>query len=117
MTNGNQVEKRDEKGRYTKGTCGGLKGVQKSGRREALALLDEVIGTEENQKLLRAAMQKEFEKNPMQFFMRVVVPLIPQKMILQHKSNNRELAETIQKVMFEQLHGERTRNSEDAEEV
>lgn len=48
-----------------------------SGRTRALQIIDDMLAQAENLDALRAAMQAEFQKNPVRFFMRVVMPLLP----------------------------------------
>lgn len=75
---------RDEKGRVLPGQMPAYLGKPKGavgGRAKALQTLDSMLGTEGNQKLLKDALQAEFEKNPIRFFRQIIMPLLPQ----QHK--------------------------------
>ena len=48
-----------------------------SGRREALRVLDEMLGDQTNKDTLQAALQAEFTKDPVRFFRAIVMPLLP----------------------------------------
>ncbi len=50
-----------------------------SGRLKALSLLDKMMGNPDNQKILSEALQSEFEKNPCQFYLKFIVPLLPKQ--------------------------------------
>ncbi len=56
-----------------KGTC--------CGRMAALKNLDAMLSEAGNAEKLRAAMQAEFDRNPMRFFKNVVMPLLPKESI------------------------------------
>jgi len=62
-----------------------------SGRTKALKILDQMLGTEQNQTILRQAMQTAFRKNPMQFFRTIVMPLLPKEARLGLESEGRVL--------------------------
>jgi len=53
-----------------------------SGRAAALQVLDHLFNEEENRAKLAAALQKEFDKNPVNFFRHIIMPLIPREAIL-----------------------------------
>ena len=48
-----------------------------SGRRQALALLDEILGEEESKRAMRDALRHHLQKNPVAFFRQLVMPLLP----------------------------------------
>jgi len=48
-----------------------------SGRAKAVQLVDAICADENNLRLLKKAMQEEFEQNPMGFFRNIIVPLAP----------------------------------------
>lgn len=48
-----------------------------TGRREALLVLDEMLSDQKNKDALQTALQAEFSKNPVRFFARFVMPLLP----------------------------------------
>ena len=48
------------------------------GRAHALMILDSVMAEEHNKAKLRAAIQAEFDKEPMRFFRQIIMPLLPQ---------------------------------------
>lgn len=50
-----------------------------SGRTQALRVLDDLLGDEDNKAKLREALQAEFEKSPYKFFRKIVMPLLPQE--------------------------------------
>lgn len=52
------------------------------GRTRSLQILDSISGNEDNVKLLAAAMDAAFKKNPLQFFQRVMKDLIPKESLL-----------------------------------
>jgi hypothetical protein len=52
------------------------------GRAQALLMLDSVMAEEQNKTKLRAAIQAEFDRNPMRFFRTVIMPLLPKDMTL-----------------------------------
>ena len=68
-------------GKFLPGTCGGP-GRLGFGRREAIAVLDELLATTENKAKLRDALQREFDKNPYTFFRRIIMPLLPKTAVL-----------------------------------
>lgn len=49
----------------------------KNGRMQALGVLDSLLAKADNQEKLRIDMQKEFDAAPMEFFKKVVMPLLP----------------------------------------
>ncbi len=57
-----------------------------SGRASALAILDKMMGTEENKAKLAAALEKHFEDDPVRFFKTIIMPLLPSEAI--HKIQN-----------------------------
>ena len=76
-----QVE-RDAEGKIMKGFSLNPKGRPKgavSGRSRALALVDEVLGVEENVKSLEAALSKALREKPLWFFVNIVMPLLPKE--------------------------------------
>ena len=52
------------------------------GRQRALQILDEVGNREDNAQLLSAAFDAAFKKNPLQFFLKVMAPLLPREALL-----------------------------------
>mgnify|MGYP003588776232 FL=1 len=48
-----------------------------SGRRQALALLDEILGEEDSKRAMRDALRQHLQKNPVAFFRQLVMPLLP----------------------------------------
>lgn len=48
-----------------------------TGRTKALYMLDQLLAKAENQQALERAFQAAFDKNPVRFFLRVVMPLMP----------------------------------------
>lgn len=52
------------------------------GRAAALGLLDKMLGTEENKEIMLKAFEDEFRKNPVKFFRKIVMPLLPKTAIL-----------------------------------
>lgn len=61
------------------------------GRTRALQTLDKMMGTEENQEKLRAALQAAFDKNPMKFFRQIIMPLLPKETKLEMASEGKVL--------------------------
>jgi len=57
----------------------GTSGRGPSGRQKALNLVDTICGDEKNLATLKAAMQEEFDRDPMKFFTDIVVPLVPKQ--------------------------------------
>ena len=62
-----------------KGCCGG--------RIRALAGLDRVLGRKKNESALIAALEKELQDNPVNFFKTVVMPLLPREAKLSVESD------------------------------
>jgi hypothetical protein len=65
---------------YKKGDHGNPHGRPKGaycGRIQALMVLDRMCNDPHNQDMLRDAMQADFEEDPMKFFRRIIVPLLP----------------------------------------
>jgi hypothetical protein len=50
-----------------------------SGRAVAVAALDRVLARAKNRKALDQALQAEFDRDPVKFFIEVVVPLMPRR--------------------------------------
>lgn len=48
------------------------------GRRKALAMLDAMLAEESNIEKLREAFQSDFDRDPVRFFRKIVMPLLPQ---------------------------------------
>ena len=48
-----------------------------SGRRQALAILDEILAEEESKEAMRQALRQSLLKNPVSFFRNLVTPLLP----------------------------------------
>ena len=68
--------------RFTPGQSGNPTGRPRGsvgGRMRALQTLDRLVAGHRNQKALRAAMQKEFQADPMRFFKTVIMPLLPRE--------------------------------------
>ena len=53
----------------------GTTGRGPSGRQKALNLVDAICGDEKNLQTLKDAMQTEFDRDPMEFFRSIIVPL------------------------------------------
>ncbi len=53
-----------------------------NGRKAALSCLDSLMGEETNIQKLHAALQHDFELNPVKFFKEMVMPLMPKQMLL-----------------------------------
>ena len=73
---------RDAEGKIMKGFSLNPNGRPKgavSGRSRALALVDEVLGVEENVKSLEAALSKALREKPLWFFVNIVMPLLPKE--------------------------------------
>ena len=77
MSNG-----REANGYFAKGNKIGVGGGPKSGRARAFRVLDEICGNEENLESLRAAMQAEFDIDPMGFFRSIIMPLAPKEVAM-----------------------------------
>jgi hypothetical protein len=76
---------RNHLGHYLPGCTGNRKGRPKgsvSGRTKALHLLDEVVGADKNLKLLRWKLNEVFKKDPVRFFERFVMPLLPKEALV-----------------------------------
>lgn len=58
---------------------GGKKPHGFSGRMQALAVLDRVMGKDKNKAKLERYLQKEFDKAPVEFFKTFVMPLLPKE--------------------------------------
>ncbi len=52
------------------------------GRQKALRILDKMLAKEENQVLLAQDLEKTFRANPTSFFKNIVMPLLPQGVML-----------------------------------
>lgn len=52
------------------------------GRQKALRILDQMLAKEENQTLLAQDLEKTFRQNPTSFFKNIVMPLLPQGVML-----------------------------------
>lgn len=74
--------------RIKKGEVRNPSGKSGNGRAIALAVLDGMIRREHNQVKLRAAFQKEFNKDPCRFFLVYVAPLIPKEAKLSLAAGN-----------------------------
>ena len=48
-----------------------------SGRRQALAILDEILAEEGSKEAMRQALRQSLLKNPVAFFRNLVTPLLP----------------------------------------
>ena len=48
-----------------------------NGRRQALALLDDILGEEDSKRAMRDALRQHLQKNPVAFFRQLVMPLLP----------------------------------------
>jgi len=75
---------RDEKGRFMPGFsgCPGAHKGRYGGRTIALMILDKVIAEQPYQKKLEHAIRAAAMKQPLWFFLKVVVPLLPKEAIL-----------------------------------
>ena len=58
------------------------------GRRRALAVLDAMLADTGNLEKLGEAMQEEFDRDPMKFFRKIVMPLLPQGIMLTTNGEN-----------------------------
>ena len=67
---------KDEKGKFAIGNNLG-KGRGVSGRRKCLDTLDKMLAKEGNQKKYMTALQEGFDKNPLTFVHKYVVPVLP----------------------------------------
>lgn len=56
------------------------------GRARALQTLDAMMGDERNVATLHAALQVEFDKNPVRFFRDIIIPLLPRQATLETKA-------------------------------
>ena len=61
------------------------------GRSKALRTLDQMLASEENQRILKEAMQKSFRQNPMRFFRTIIMPLLPREARLEMENEGRVL--------------------------
>ena len=59
-----------------------------SGRSKALSELDKMLSRPKNAKRLREAMQTAFDLDPLDFFRRFVLPLMPKKLLVENSSAN-----------------------------
>lgn len=53
-----------------------------SGRTMALRALDDMLAEDENIEMLKAAFVAELHKNPIRFFMDIIMPLLPRNAVL-----------------------------------
>lgn len=60
------------------------------GRSRALQILDEVSTRQDNAQLLAEAMDAAMKKNPLQFFLRYMVPLMPKEALLRVQATAQE---------------------------
>jgi hypothetical protein len=60
---------------------GGRPRGSQSGRAKALALLDQIIGEEENLQRLEQALRENFLADPFKFFKTIIMPLLPSETI------------------------------------
>ncbi len=58
-----------------------------SGRRQALALLDEILGEEDSKRAMRNALRQHLQKNPVAFFRQLVMPLLPSEAKIEVESS------------------------------
>jgi hypothetical protein len=68
--------------KFQAGESGNSKGRPKGsygGRILALAGLDKLLARKKNQKALVAALEKDFQGNPVRFFKTVIMPLLPRE--------------------------------------
>lgn len=72
---------RDELGRYVKGSGGKPYGAS-AGRNKAVQAIDDLMKKEENVRLFEKAIQERFENNPVGFFVKIIMPLIPREMVI-----------------------------------
>lgn len=88
-----QVIVRSEKGQFLPGTRPPpvLPPRGYGGRVKALQTLDAMMGEEQNQQILREALQKSFERNPMKFFRQIIMPLLPKETRLEMASEGKVL--------------------------
>ena len=60
-----------------KGETHNPNGRPKGGRSQALEVLDSFLAEKKSKEALKVAFRKEFYKNPIRFFERIVMPLVP----------------------------------------
>jgi hypothetical protein len=68
--------------KFQAGESGNTNGRPKGsygGRIMALASLDKLLARKKNQKALIAALEKDFQGNPVRFFKTVIMPLLPRE--------------------------------------
>lgn len=85
---GKQETARNDKGQFPPGVSGNPNGRPigaVSGRKKLLAELDDLLGDEETLTLFREDLKKKMQDNPLAFFMKVVVPLMPKEFIVETK--------------------------------
>jgi len=58
-------------------------GRPKSGRTQALAILDKLLSEAQNKKVLKDSLQSEFDKDPAKFFRTYGMPLLPKEVNLE----------------------------------
>ena len=66
-----------------KGETHNPNGRPKGGRSQALEVLDSFLAEKKSKIALKSAFKKEFYKNPMRFFERIVMPLAPKNINLE----------------------------------
>ena len=71
---------------FEKGHPGGPGRPKGSGRSQALAVLDEVCENTKVKSAIRKELMKKALQNPLAFFMKIVVPLLPKELSLDEKS-------------------------------
>jgi hypothetical protein len=81
MTKPEEQEKtRNDKGQWQPGHSGNPNGRKRGGRWQVLELLDRFLAEEITQKQLMEAFRAEFNKSPMRFFERIIMPLAPKQL-------------------------------------
>jgi hypothetical protein len=77
-----------------------------SGRSQALAVLDEVCGDTKIKEVMRKELMAKAMANPVGFFMKIVVPLIPKEAVINmnlHEDTNNAILETLSELTTKDL--------------
>ena len=72
---------RDARGLFQPGTAPGP-GRYPQGRKASIDVLDEMLAETGNREKLRKALQREFDRSPVAFFRRIIMPLLPKTALL-----------------------------------
>jgi hypothetical protein len=84
--------KRTPDGKFAPGVSGNPSGRpagSKNGRARALALLDDLMGDERNQRKLLRAFQDRFDDDPARFFLQFIAPLLPKESLVKMETHNK----------------------------